>query len=625
MTSIDPALVATPPAGVPTGPSVVATATHAVFDSALDLTATLEADEIDGKILRAVTRFIAADGASLWLAKDDGVACSAAVGGRAKTLVGSLTSPEELLGALPSEESMAVLTASLSTAGGALGLLRLTRAEATGGAFSEVEREMLERLASAGGIALGNAQRVAARDRAPDLALVMEMSREIASTLDLDRVMRSVVNLAMRAVPFDRGAIALYERGTCDIRAVAGAETVDRDDPELKDLAVRAAWAAGIGQSFYLSDRSEPASDAERTFLHIFGDDLAQDGVASGLYIPLKDDEGVVGILVLESARPDFATPRQHELATILANQATVALRNAQLYNQVPLADALSALHARKEAFLALPGRRRVIMAAAIVVAIGALTLIRWPLRVDGHAPVFRPTVRAEIRPLTDGIIERVFVREGAVVVRGAPIVQLRDAELRAEHQAAVAAVAAAERAAASAADRGDAAEERLQRMRAEVLRQEAAVRDEHLRAATVRAPVTGVVLSPRPAERVGSWADAGAPVLIIGRTDTLELEFGVDQRDVGRLHVGDEVRLRVDAFPQRTFAGRVSALAAIGSDSTGIVRYPVRAVVPNTEAMLRPGMVAYARVLTAPSSVMGRALREPARRLRLLWWRMWS
>src|SRR4030095_6718880 len=142
----------------------------------------------------------------------------------------------------------------------------------------------------------------------------------IASTLDLDGVVRAVVTLAMKALPFDRGAIALYERGTCDIRAVAGAETVDPDDPELQDLAGRSPWAAGIGERFYLSDRPEPASDAERTFLQIFSEDLAADGVASGLYIPLKDDEGVVGILVLESTRTDFATPRQQELATILAN-----------------------------------------------------------------------------------------------------------------------------------------------------------------------------------------------------------------------------------------------------------------------------------------------------------------
>ena len=44
--------------------------------------------------------------------------------------------------------------------------------------------------------------------------------------------------------------------------------------------------------------------------------------------------------------------------------------------------------------------------------------------------------------------------------------------------------------------------------------------------------------------------------MLTIGRTDSLELEFGVDQRDIGRVRPGQEVRLRVDALPQRTFSG---------------------------------------------------------------------
>ena len=34
---------------------------------------------------------------------------------------------------------------------------------------------------------------------------------------------------------------------------------------------------------------------------------------------------------------------------------------------------------------------------------------------------------------------------------------------------------------------------------------------------------------------------------------------------------------------------------------------------------------LAYARVLTDPSSVMRRVVREPWRRLRLFWWRIWS
>src|SRR5687768_6704805 len=347
MTSLDPAVLTTPPTGNPVmAPPDVTDAgppRDAVFSAAMELVGTLDVREVESRLLHAATDLLAADTTSLWVSHGGGLACPVAIGSHAAQLVGARLPSDDLDAALPGEEDLAVATASFASAGGALGAVRVARGR-DAGAFTPAEHRALGQLASAAGIALANARRVVANDRARDLALVMEMSREIASTLDLDRVMRSVVNLAMKALPFDRGAIALYERGTCDIRAVAGAETVDPDDPELQDLAVRAAWAAGIGQSFYLSDRTEPASDAERLFLQIFSDDLAADGVASGLYIPLKDDEGVVGILVLESARPDFATARQQEMATILANQATVALRNAQLYQQVPLADALGAL-----------------------------------------------------------------------------------------------------------------------------------------------------------------------------------------------------------------------------------------------------------------------------------------
>jgi multidrug efflux pump subunit AcrA (membrane-fusion protein) len=125
--------------------------------------------------------------------------------------------------------------------------------------------------------------------------------------------------------------------------------------------------------------------------------------------------------------------------------------------------------------------------------------------------------------------------------------------------------------------------------------------------------------------------------LIVVGRTDTLELDFNVDERDIGRVKVGDEVRLRVDAYPQRTFVGRVTV---IGVDrwtgerldssngvttSASMAGYPLRALVPNDSGLIRPGMVAYARVLTGPASVMGRVVREPWRRLRLFWWRLWS
>lgn len=610
--------------------AVPVSSAEALHDATLDFLGADDSAEIAGKLLGATTKVLTADTASIWIPAGDRVECRGAIGEHRAPLSGASMSASSFDTPLPAEEDCAIAVAPVVVDGRIVAHVRATRSVTTHGEFREDEYSALRRLTEAAGAVMATASRLAASQKtasesARDLALITEMSREITSTLDLDRVLRSVVNLSTRALTFDRGAIALYEHGVCDIRAVAGADGVDAEDSALQDLAVRAAWAAGLGEAFYLSERDDPGSDAERTFAQIFGVDLERDRAMSGLYLPLKDEEGIVGILLFEADRADFASPRQRELAAILANQATVAVRNARLYHQVPLADALGAFSARKEAFLGMPARRRAMYIAAVVIAIAALTLIRWPMRVSGTDPVFRPLLRADVRPTLSGVIDRVFVREGASVDRGAPIAHLRDDALRAQRDAAIAAVTAAERTAAVAASHGDAAEERLQRLRTDVLRREAELLDEQIQSSVIRSPVRGVVLTARPDERVGAHAEAGDVIAVVGRTDSLELEFGVDQRDVTRVRAGDEVRLRVTALPQQTFSARVVSIAPLSSGGNDVVSFPVRAVVANPDGLLRPGMAAFARVLTEPASVIGRLGREPVRAFRLWWWRIWS
>jgi len=603
-------VAAAPPVGTTQSQAESSDALHA---ATLEFLAADDPGVIAAQLLRAACSVLPADGASIWVPKGDGLECRGSVG----------TSRE-------GDTDSAVLSSDVVVDGKLAAVLRVTRSLSASGDFTSVEHDALRRLTETAAAAMSSATRLSksrrqASDTARDLELITEMSREITSTLDLDRVLRSVVNLASKALTFDRGAVALYEHGACDIRAVAGADGVDADDPALQDVAVRAAWAAGVGQSFYLSERTDPGSDAEVMFVQIFGGDLERDGAMSALYLPLKDEEGIVGILLFECSRADFASQRERDLADILANQATVAVRNARLYHQVPLADAIGAIKARREAFFEIPRRKRLLLTAVAAVVLAGLTLIRWPLRVDGSNPVFRPLVQAEIRPAVDGVIDRVFVREGMIVERGAPVIHIRDDERRARRDAALASVAAAERSAAMASARGDAAEERLQRLRIDVLRRQAELLDNEIQLSLVRAPVRGVVLTPRPEEKVGSHADAGDLLAIVGRTDSLEVEFGVDERDITRVKNGDEVRMRIAALPQHTFSGRVSSVAPLSTGDTPNVAFFVRGTVANPEGLLRPGMNGYARVLTEPASTAGRLFRDPARAIRLWWWRMWS
>lgn len=585
-----------------------------------------DSDELAATTLSGALTAVQADAGSLWLSGSDGFVCQLAAGRDATHLVGATLPASDVL-TVP--DGGATLVVSLPDRGTPIGALRVAREEEGATLFDAADEAILTVLAASAGCAFGGAARLRAADRSADLVLLGEMSREIASTLDLDRVLRAAVNLAVRAMPCDRGAVGLYENGVCDIRAIAGADAVDAADPAMQDLAARGAWAAGTGAVFYLSDRTEAASDAERIFLQVFGDDLARAGVGSGLYLPLKDEQGIVGILFFEAAAPDFALPRQREVAAILAAQAAVAIRNAQLYRQVPLADALGAFNVRRKALLAMPRRRRAAYAAAAAIVLCGVTLWRWPLRVEGANAAFRQLGGAEARALVGGVIQQVFVTEGQRIVRGMPVAQLSDADLRAQRDAALADADADDREGDLAASHGDAARERIARLQAESRRRVAASVEDQIRFALVRSPVDGAVLTPRPEERVGARVDAGDPVVLVGRTDTLELDFGVGERDIARIHVGQEVHARAEELPQYTLVGQVVSIGSVPSDSASDVDedvvFPVRARVANVDGALRPGMAAAVRVLTAPTSFAGRLLRAPIRTARLLWWRLWS
>ncbi|PYP27220.1 MAG: hypothetical protein DMD51_03300 [Gemmatimonadetes bacterium] len=435
------------------------------YSIGLEFNSSLDFDELLPKVFDTVLSAVGAQGGSIWIAEGDVLRCRLALGSASQKLVGTtLPVGTGFVGDVARKQRTTIVTDAMSDArfqeridrsstmvtlgvmatpmvvkGVTVGAIQVMNKVTGLGVFEDGDRELLEGLAASAAVALRNAQLVAAERRAKDLAVLLDISREITATLDLDRVLLSVVNLASRAVPFDQGAVGLLEKRGLEIRAIGGHETVDRKAEPVRRLAARGAWAADRDESFYLADRGHPATEAERAFVAAFGRDLEAEEIESGLYLPLRDEEGRLGVVVFESKRPSFVDALQRELAQILANQTSVAVRNAQLYAQVPLVDALGALAAKRRAWMQLPRRRQQVYVAATLVAVAALTLVKWPLRVSGTNPAFRPAGYAEARTLVPGIIERVLVREGSAVARGAPLVQLRDVEQRAAREATAA------------------------------------------------------------------------------------------------------------------------------------------------------------------------------------------
>lgn len=88
-----------------------------------------------------------------------------------------------------------------------------------------------------------------------------------------------------------------------------------------------------------------------------------------------------------------------------------------------------------------------------------------------------------------------------------------------------------------------------------------------------------------------GDYLAAGTQVVTVQQLDPLFVDFNVPQGELARLKVGQAVRLHLDAWPDRTFSGRLSAINPKVDTSTRNVQ--VEATVPNHDNTLTPGMFA--------------------------------
>lgn len=102
-----------------------------------------------------------------------------------------------------------------------------------------------------------------------------------------------------------------------------------------------------------------------------------------------------------------------------------------------------------------------------------------------------------------------------------------------------------------------------------------------------VRAPFSGD-LGVRKVE-VGQYLTAGTAIVSLTDLSELWANFTVTEKDSGNLKVGQPVRLKVDAYPGRTFDAKITTIEPQIATDTRNIR--VQATVANPEKILKPGM----------------------------------
>ncbi|HEY7726978.1 MAG TPA: efflux RND transporter periplasmic adaptor subunit [Candidatus Eisenbacteria bacterium] len=491
-----------------------------------------------------------------------------------------------------------------------------------GSDFGDEDIAFIDHVASSTSLAVRRC--ILARENADQLRLLRGLARfgrEITSTLDLNRVLQTVVNTTEAVIARDRAIIALLEAGTLKIRAVSEKVAVEANEAEVLGLTEVLSALLHLKREIRVAaDALEAGEETPRR--EVFARHFEAGEMQSLLALPLQDEEGLMGFLLLESRNPDgFADRSDAEFLGILSGMVSVAIRNADLYRRVPMVGFLGPIALSRRRWAALSRGRRTLLATAAAAAFILLVLIPWPRHVAGPALV-RPSEVLSVTLSSPGVVRQVYVRGGEPVSEGALVATVRNRDADALLASAEANYAIAERKAAEAASRRDAAETKRWSLAA----RDAAAGLEYARATErdlrLTARVSGVVVTPRVEERVGEHLDQGDALCEIARLDPVHVEVRLAEGDVGSIREGRRARIKVLAYPDRLFEGRVIRVAPQGEAEPGkSASFVVSVECRNEHLALLSGMTGRAKLDAGSSPWAWNALRPLVRALRLHFW----
>lgn len=174
------------------------------------------------------------------------------------------------------------------------------------------------------------------------LQLVNELSIDIASIMDLDRLLPNAMEAFVKAGEVSKGSLMLVndELGVLEIYAAVGLSDFRRKTSRPKIGEGIAGLVAKNGKAILVADVSQ-----DKTYYKDFEEDLKLGRPKESiLCLPLKFKERVLGVVSLESkASGQPFEKRDETVLSILANAVAVAITNAKLY-ELAITDGMTKL-----------------------------------------------------------------------------------------------------------------------------------------------------------------------------------------------------------------------------------------------------------------------------------------
>ena len=509
--------------------------------------------------------------------------------------VGVVTAPD---GGLPEAEGPAYVSYPIEVAGRLVGAVVIDVAAGAAGGLQAILRQI--HWASAWLLDYFGRQRLAEREA--ELARVTLLDELLATALQHRRLRTSalaVANELTTRIGCERVSVGFENHAQVELIAMSHAAVFERRSnlvraitdamDEVLDLGIPLAVPALEDDEFVAITHAESARVLQ---------------VQALLSVPLVNDAQTIGVITFErNGGPPFNATEQRivrALGTLLA--PVWALQRAQERSWWQ--------HARDASYAMLqtmigPQHPGLKLATGLVVALLlVIAVIQTDHRVAARTVIEGSTQLASAAPF-DGFIAEGLVRAGDTVHAGQPLARLDERDLKLEHA------------------RWNAEREQLQRkhqvamaqadlsamgvIRAQITQAEAqlALAEEKLTRATLVAPFDGIVVSGDLIQKIGMPVEQGKLLFEVAPLKGYRVVLQVDDRDIGRLVLGQPGELVLSSLPDRVLPFTVSAITPVATQVDGRNVFRIEALINGETSRLRPGMEGIGKVVVGKRSLL--------------------
>jgi PAS domain S-box-containing protein len=198
---------------------------------------------------------------------------------------------------------------------------------------TENDRALLRGLARQAGQAITNARLYKSALQARQIAETLTAANlALTASLNIDNVLETLLDYLVRLVPYDSANIMLLEaESRLSVRALRGYE--QWANPNQTRTIVFDPLANPILREMFVTHSSVLISDTQDYPGWVCAP--GAEHVRNWLGVPLVASNQVIGLYSLDKAGPNFFTSEHQRLAEALAAQATIAVQNAWLFEQV--------------------------------------------------------------------------------------------------------------------------------------------------------------------------------------------------------------------------------------------------------------------------------------------------